>query len=444
MRHQMIMEALRQRSPVLVGELAVALGCSEMTVRRDLESLERSGGLRRVHGGAASVFLSAEETPYGIRALESHEAKATIGAAAASLLADGETVILDGGTTAMEVARALRNRRMTVMPLALRPVFELHECPGIKLLLPGGEVRPGELSLTGSLTEPSFSQLRFDTCVMGPCWHRRQGGHHDSPTRRDGGEAGRRQSLATGRRGGRLLEARPGGVRPCLRSRRHRHRRHRCRSRPADSGRVAGGGSRRPLRLTLFPAKSQSAAPASADRWPRLAVIAVFFVHGFLFASWTAHIPQLQHHLGLSDGRLGLALLGAPIGSVLAMVVAARLLPIVGSRSMVRLALVGYCVSGPFIGLTGSLGTFFVAFLLWGFFQGTLDVSMNTQAITVERFSGRVLMPGFHGSWSTGALVGAVTGAVAVGLGLSLSEQLLVLAIPCLLVVGWLTTRDDP
>ena len=137
-------------------------------------------------------------------------------------------------------------------------------------------------------------------------------------------------------------------------------------------------------------------------------------------------------------------MLGAPIGSVLAMVVAARLLPIVGSRSMVRLALVGYCVSGPFIGLTGSLGTFFVAFLLWGFFQGMLDVSMNTQAIAVERFSGRVLMPGFHGSWSTGALVGAVTGAVAVGLGLSLSEQLLVLAIPCLLVVGWLTTRMIP
>jgi MFS family permease len=166
----------------------------------------------------------------------------------------------------------------------------------------------------------------------------------------------------------------------------------------------------------------------------------VFFVHGFLFASWTAHIPQLQHHLGLSDGRLGLALLGAPIGSVLAMVVAARLLPIVGSRSMVRFALVGYCVTGPFIGLTGSLATFFGAFLLWGFFQGTLDVSMNTQAITVERFSGRVLMPGFHGSWSTGALVGAVIGAVAVGLGLSLSEQLLVLAIPCLLVLSWLTT----
>lgn len=170
----------------------------------------------------------------------------------------------------------------------------------------------------------------------------------------------------------------------------------------------------------------------------------MFFVHGFLFASWTAHIPQLKQHLGLSDGALGLALLGAPIGSVLAMVVAGRLLPTLGSRRILSLALVGYCVSGPFIGLTASLDTFFVAFLLWGFFQGMLDVSMNTQAITVERFSGRVLMPGFHGSWSTGALVGAVTGAVAVGLGVSVSEQMLVLAAPCLLVVGWLTARMIP
>ncbi len=123
------------------------------------------------------------------------------------------------------------------------------------------------------------------------------------------------------------------------------------------------------------------------------------------------------------------------------MVVAARVLPKVGSRAMVRVALLGYCCAGPFIGLAGSLPAFFTIFLVWGFFQGMLDVSMNTQAIAVERFSGRVLMPGFHGSWSTGALVGALAGAVAVGLGVSLSEQLLVLVVPCLAVVGWLTTR---
>ena len=76
-------------------------------------------------------------------------------------------------------------------------------------------------------------------------------------------------------------------------------------------------------------------------RWMRNSVVSAFFVQGFLFASWTAHIPQLQQHLGLNDGRLGLALLGAPVGSVLAIGVAARMLPRVGSRPMVRVALLG-------------------------------------------------------------------------------------------------------
>jgi DeoR/GlpR family transcriptional regulator of sugar metabolism len=168
-RHQLILESLQQQSEVQVSALAAELDCSEMTVRRDLEALERIGGLRRVHGGAVRMYLSAEEAPYGIRALENTETKAAIGAAAADLLAEGETVILDGGSTAMEVARALRNRRLTVMPLALRPVFELDGCAGIKLLLPGGEVRASELSLIGSLTECAFSELRFDTFVMGIC-----------------------------------------------------------------------------------------------------------------------------------------------------------------------------------------------------------------------------------------------------------------------------------
>jgi DeoR/GlpR family transcriptional regulator of sugar metabolism len=140
-----------------------------MTIRRDLESLEGLGGLRRVHGGAVSLYLSAEEAPFDIRALENIEAKTAIAAAAVDLLVEGETVILDGGTTAMEVARSMRQRRLTVMALALRPVLELDGCQGITLLLPGGEVRTKELSLVGGLSEHAFSQLRFDTFIMGIC-----------------------------------------------------------------------------------------------------------------------------------------------------------------------------------------------------------------------------------------------------------------------------------
>jgi MFS family permease len=175
-----------------------------------------------------------------------------------------------------------------------------------------------------------------------------------------------------------------------------------------------------------------------------VAVVAVFFVHGFLFASWTAHIPDVKAHLHLGDGSLGIALLGAPIGSVLAMVLAARVLPRIGSRQLVRVALAGYCLTGPLVGLSGSVYTFFVAFMVWGAFQGALDVSMNTQAISVEGRAGRRLMPGFHGSWSMGSLAGAGVGVLAVEIGWSLSEQLLLLAVPCLFAVGWLTTRMIP
>jgi MFS family permease len=181
-----------------------------------------------------------------------------------------------------------------------------------------------------------------------------------------------------------------------------------------------------------------------ADRRMRNAVVAVFFVHGFLFASWTAHIPHIKNHLHLGDGSLGIALLGAPTGSMLAMLAVSRLLPKFGSRRVVRVALVGYCLAGPLVGVSTSLVTFFFAFLLWGIFQGSLDVSMNAQAIAVEGRMGRRLMPGFHGSWSMGSLAGAGVGVLGVGLGWSLSEQLLIFAAPCLFVVGWFSTQMIP
>ena len=187
--------------------------------------------------------------------------------------------------------------------------------------------------------------------------------------------------------------------------------------------------------------RSKPAKISDTRRWMRNAVVAVFFVQGFLFASWTAHIPHIKDHLHLGDGSLGIALLGAPAGSMLAMLAVSRLLPKFGSRRVVRVALVGYCLAGPLVRLSTSLTTFFIAFLLWGTFQGSLDVSMNAQAIAVEGRVGRRLMSGFHGSWSMGSLAGAGVGVLGVGLGWSLSKQLLILAAPSLLVVGWLSTQ---
>jgi fucose permease len=185
-------------------------------------------------------------------------------------------------------------------------------------------------------------------------------------------------------------------------------------------------------------------AVSSPVRWPRIAVTAVFVVHGLLFASWTAHIPDVKAHLGLTDGTLGFALLGAPVGSVTAMIAASWLLPRIGSRRIVRVALVGYCAAGPLVGLTGTLAALCAALFVWGAFQGTLDVAMNTQAIAVERAGRRVLMSGLHGSWSIGSFAGAGIGALAVAAGVSLSVQLLGLGTIALLVAGLLTARMLP
>ncbi|MEU8363611.1 DeoR/GlpR family DNA-binding transcription regulator [Nonomuraea sp. NPDC048882] len=168
-RVRAIMNTLRTADSVSVSELAAEHGVSEMTIRRDLDELAQQGVVRRVRGGALSLLLRGEEPPFGVREREAVEAKRRIGQAAAELVADGEAVILDGGTTALEVARALAGRRVTVLPLALQAVSLLAGAPRVRVVLPGGEVRKGELNVTGPLTESSIRALRFDTAVIGCC-----------------------------------------------------------------------------------------------------------------------------------------------------------------------------------------------------------------------------------------------------------------------------------
>lgn len=175
-RRRSLLDVLQRDGEVLVSKLAAELGCSEMTVRRDLDMLERDGVVRRVHGGAVRVQLRRDELPYAVRVLEAIEAKQRIGQAVAALISDAETVILDSGTTALEVARALRGRPVTVLPLGLHALIELADDSQISLICPGGDVRPGELTVTGDLAEAAFERLRFDTVVLSGCGlHEREG-----------------------------------------------------------------------------------------------------------------------------------------------------------------------------------------------------------------------------------------------------------------------------
>jgi DeoR/GlpR family transcriptional regulator of sugar metabolism len=140
-----------------------------MTVRRDLDVLERDGVIRRERGGAVALNLRGDEVPYSARVFESVEAKERIARAVAGLITDGETVVLDCGTTTAELGRALRGRAITLMPLGLRTLIDLADDDHVRLIASGGEVRPGELVVTGDLAEVAFERLRFDTFVLGCC-----------------------------------------------------------------------------------------------------------------------------------------------------------------------------------------------------------------------------------------------------------------------------------
>jgi len=168
-RHRLIVEQLALHDRRSVAELAELAGSSEMTIRRDLELLEGRGALRRVHGGAVRLALSATDLPYGMRELTNSGAKERIGKAAADSLLAGETVILDTGSTTAAVARAMAGLTLTVTPLSLHSLFALTLGDGIQLMLPGGLVRPGELSIAGSLTEATFADYWYDTFIIGCC-----------------------------------------------------------------------------------------------------------------------------------------------------------------------------------------------------------------------------------------------------------------------------------
>lgn len=168
-RLRRITAAVREAEQISVADLAEATGCSEMTIRRDLEVLAGQGVLERFRGGARSLLLRGEGPPFALRAQDGGPAKERIAAEAARLIAEGESVVVDSGTTCLEVARALRGHRITVLPLSMHAANALAGGGRLTLLLPGGQVRAGELTMTGPLTEASLAALRFDTAILGCC-----------------------------------------------------------------------------------------------------------------------------------------------------------------------------------------------------------------------------------------------------------------------------------
>jgi DeoR/GlpR family transcriptional regulator of sugar metabolism len=161
-RRSSLVLRLREDGRASVASLARDLGVTPSTIRRDLASLEGDGTLVRTYGGAA--LPGAIASPGSNRAME---AKKAIAAAAAGLVEDGQTIAISSGSTTLELARRLVDRRLTVITNALDIANVLLDRDGIELVVLGGVVRPHMHSMLGHLAELALGQLRADTLFMG-------------------------------------------------------------------------------------------------------------------------------------------------------------------------------------------------------------------------------------------------------------------------------------
>ncbi|WP_307787035.1 DeoR/GlpR family DNA-binding transcription regulator [Mycolicibacterium mengxianglii] len=168
-RRDRIEQLVRTAREIGYAELAAEFEVSEMTIRRDVEALEALGVLRRVMGGVIAVQGKDNEPSFATRMADAAQEKNHIADMVADLIGPKETLILDSGSTALAVAHSLRGRGLglTVVTPSIMAALALVDEPDTSVVLTGGELRSGELSLIGPSAEDTLSHYNCDTYVMG-------------------------------------------------------------------------------------------------------------------------------------------------------------------------------------------------------------------------------------------------------------------------------------
>ncbi|MBR4826294.1 MAG: DeoR/GlpR transcriptional regulator [Bacteroidales bacterium] len=171
-RRSAILQRLREDSTVTVSELSKTYGVSEVTIRKDLRILKERKLLIRVHGGAilGSVANDAENEDRHIsyKSLVNADEKQAIGRAAAAHIKDGDTIMIDSGTTALEVAKNLdRFHDLTIITNSVNAMIEALKYKRFRVILVGGSVRETSLSTVGSLAESNLKLFYCDKLFLG-------------------------------------------------------------------------------------------------------------------------------------------------------------------------------------------------------------------------------------------------------------------------------------
>jgi len=165
-RKQHILSILQRDGQVVAKTVSQELGLSEDTIRRDLRELAQEGLLQRVHGGALPA--SPAVANFAVREVILMDSKVAIGRAAAQLIRSGQVVILDGGTTSVQVARHLpRNLQATIVTHSARTALELVEHPTVEVILIGGRLFKHSIVSVGAAALDAIKHIRADVYFMG-------------------------------------------------------------------------------------------------------------------------------------------------------------------------------------------------------------------------------------------------------------------------------------
>lgn len=166
-RQEKILEYVNQHENASTKELSKLFSTSLVTIRSDINELDRKGMLLKTHGGAISLLGKIDfETPSYVKNMINVDAKKKIGEAAASLISDNDVVIFDSGTTTLQIASAITKKNITAITNDLKIAMVLAE-KGITLVMPGGQVTTSVFSLTGTDTVDFFKRIRANKLFLG-------------------------------------------------------------------------------------------------------------------------------------------------------------------------------------------------------------------------------------------------------------------------------------
>ncbi len=169
-------------------------------------------------------------------------------------------------------------------------------------------------------------------------------------------------------------------------------------------------------------------SPQTVQR-ARIAILIIFFINGALLANWVSRIPQVQESLDLSEGELGLVLLGLAVGVLVALSLVGGLVSRFGTQNVTTGGAVMLCVFLPFLAWMPNAWMLWFNLFLFGMAMSTMDVAMNSQAVEVEEHAHKALMSTFHAAFSIGGFAGAMMGAGMASLEIDVRTHFLIAGV---------------